>query len=246
MLRFSETEILRVWETGVAQHPLDRALTILAMAHPEESRERLAQLVIGRRDALLFDVREKNFGPRLHGYTECPACRERLEFGCELSALRVTDMHGLAAQEYELQIGEYALRFRLPTSMDLAALVSCAETHAARQLLLERCLTSLRRNEAELEVLASNLPATVTAIFASEVQARDPQAEVLINLNCAACGHAWQSLFDILTFLWTEIQAQAKRLLREVHALAWAYGWRETDILALHPLRRQMYLEMVR
>ena len=42
-----------------------------------------------------------------------------------------------------------------------------------------------------------------------------------------------------------ELATQAKRLLREVHFLARAYGWREADILAMSARRRQAYLEMV-
>jgi hypothetical protein len=34
--------------------------------------------------------------------------------------------------------------------------------------------------------------------------------------------------------------------LRDVHELASAYGWRESEILALSPQRRQAYLELVR
>ena len=35
------------------------------------------------------------------------------------------------------------------------------------------------------------------------------------------------------------------RLLRQVHTLAMAYGWREIDILSMSALRRQVYLEML-
>ncbi len=245
MRRFSETEILRVWEHGLAQHPLDRALTILAVAHQGESMERLAQLTIGERDALLLMVREKNFGTRLQGFAECPACRERLEFGFDLDAIKTAAAVDTNAREHRLEIAEYVVRFRLPTSVDLAAVVACAEPEPARKLLLERCLLSVRKNDADWETPSTSLPETVTATLAAEMQTRDPQADVQLNLSCAACGHAWQSPFDILAFLWAEIQALAKRLLREIHMLAWAYGWREADILALHPLRRQMYLSMV-
>ncbi len=72
----------------------------------------------------------------------------------------------------------------------------------------------------------------------------DPQAETLIDLTCPACGHGWTVALDIGSFLWTRWNALAKRLLREVHVLARAYGWREPDILALSWIRRQAYLEM--
>ena len=47
----SPQKILDVWETGRQQHELDRALTLLAAAHPELSRDELADLTIGERDA---------------------------------------------------------------------------------------------------------------------------------------------------------------------------------------------------
>jgi hypothetical protein len=71
----------------------------------------------------------------------------------------------------------------------------------------------------------------------------DPQADVQLAMACPACSHEWQLTFDILSFFWNEINAWASRILDEVHTLASAYGWREADILALSPHRRQLYLE---
>ncbi len=51
--------------------------------------------------------------------------------------------------------------------------------------------------------------------------------------------------FDILSYLWTEIEDWAQRLLVDVHTLAVSYGWSERDILALSPRRRRMYLELL-
>ena len=73
----------------------------------------------------------------------------------------------------------------------------------------------------------------------------DPMADLRLGLTCVACGHAWQSPFDTASFLWTELDAWAARILREVHTLASAYGWTERDILSLSPGRRAQYLEMV-
>ena len=75
--------------------------------------------------------------------------------------------------------------------------------------------------------------------------AADPQADVELALSCPACGHAWPAAFDIASFLWTEVDAWARVLLHEIHALASAYGWREADILALSPRRRRAYLELI-
>jgi hypothetical protein len=41
------------------------------------------------------------------------------------------------------------------------------------------------------------------------------------------------------------VAARAQRLLMEVHLLARAYSWRESDILAMSPARRNAYLQQV-
>ena len=46
-------------------------------------------------------------------------------------------------------------------------------------------------------------------------------------------------------FLWAEIHAWAQQLLRDVHTLAIAYGWSETEVLALPAARRRAYLDLV-
>ena len=73
----------------------------------------------------------------------------------------------------------------------------------------------------------------------------DPQSHLELALSCPSCQLDWQSVFDIASYLWSEIETWALRILSEVHILASAYGWRETEILALSPLRRQLYLERV-
>ncbi|MEZ4718279.1 MAG: hypothetical protein R2851_19635 [Caldilineaceae bacterium] len=78
-----------------------------------------------------------------------------------------------------------------------------------------------------------------------DLAAVDPWAETLLELACPACATRWHAAVDIGEFFWRELTVQAKRLLREVHLLARGYGWREADVLALHPRRRQAYLDML-
>src|SRR2546428_2594003 len=76
----SAQELLLIWEVGLRQHPVDRALTILALALPKAPRAELLALSVGQRDAHLLAVREGTFGAQLAGFAECLACQERLEF----------------------------------------------------------------------------------------------------------------------------------------------------------------------
>ncbi len=64
-------------------------------------------------------------------------------------------------------------------------------------------------------------------------------------MECPTCDHAWDEIFDIVSFFWAELDAWAHRVLHDVHVLARAYAWSEAEILALPPLRRQYYLELV-
>jgi hypothetical protein len=102
----------------------------------------------------------------------------------------------------------------------------------------------MEASQAGIPVPPETLAESAVERVASLLAEADPQAETLIDLTCCACHHRWQVLLDIENFLWVKIQALAKRLLREVHALARAYGWREVDILAMSSVRRHGYLEM--
>jgi hypothetical protein len=51
--------------------------------------------------------------------------------------------------------------------------------------------------------------------------------------------------FDIVSHLWTELDAWARRMLREVHALAATYGWSEAEILRMSATRRRAYLDLI-
>jgi hypothetical protein len=239
----SAQEMLVIWERGLHQHPVERALTMLSVALPEFAPDALLALTIGRRDAYLLTLHEITFGARLESVVECPACQERLEF-----TLNVADIR--AAPEREGEVGEqqatldgYEVHFRLPNSRDLITIARLLDVGQARSTLVQRCLIEAKRDGESVAV--ADLPEPVIAGLAEQMARLDPQAEVQLNLCCPACGHRWSLLFDIVSFLWAEIGGQARRLLRDVHTLARAYGWREADILSMSAVRRQYYLEMV-
>lgn len=240
MRHLSAYDLLGVWEAGEDRHPLDRALILLDAACPELTWDELAALSVGQRDARLLTLRERAFGPTLNGFVECPRCAERLEFDVAVADLRVAAEPEEEAQE--LVTDGLALRFRLPDSRDLAAALDCQDPAAARSLLVQRCVLEASRDG--VPVAHSELPDEAITGLARRMDECDLQAEVLLDLRCPACDHAWQALFDIATFFWAELAAQAKRLLGEVHTLARAYGWREADILSMSARRRQFYLEM--
>jgi hypothetical protein len=235
--------LLRAWELGgVEPHRIDRAIALLEAGYPDVPRATLAKLSIGERDSLLLALRDRVFGPRLTALAVCPGCGEQLELGFEAADVHA-DRKQEADQLLNLRLEGYEIAFRVPNSLDLAALPEEGDFHSKKQALLYRIVSEARYRGAEMA--PAQLPETVIAAIEERMAQADPQAEVRLNLSCASCGHAWQALFDIVSFFWSELDAWAVRLLREVHSLARAYGWREADILAMSPGRRLRYLEML-
>ena len=80
---------------------------------------------------------------------------------------------------------------------------------------------------------------------ARRLELADPQAHIEMAMRCPECALDWTAPFDVVSFLWQELDTWAARTLREVHVLASAYGWSEHDILEISPMRRRRYLELV-
>jgi hypothetical protein len=228
MRALSNTELLRVWEQAFSQSSLQRALTLLAAARSDASRESLAGLSIGQRDAELFALREATFGEKFICVADCPQCDEKTELNFDAAEICPANQNKFC-DELEMQIENRNVRFRLPTTADLLAAQS-------REQLFARCVLNGENHFSE----------NVIQAVAEKISNADPLADIQLALNCSSCGHRWHAPFDIADFFWREINAAARNLLRNIHALASAYGWAESEILALSSVRRNFYLELVR
>ncbi len=110
------------------------------------------------------------------------------------------------------------------------------EQAAAQRLLASCCCGSEPAadwTEEDMEIIGERLSQA------------DPLAEILLHFDCPACSASFDESLDLGGFVWAEIENRAKRIFQDVHALASAYGWRESEILALSPARRCAYVEMV-
>jgi hypothetical protein len=237
-------ELLQAWEGGLHRSPTTRALGLLATTAPGTPVDELALLPIGARDAGLQQLRSALFGDRVEAVCSCPVCGERLEVAFDLRDLPSDDDAGAgdAGPPRRLTLDGHQVAVRPPSSLDLLAVAGEPNLPAALRALLCRCLTVAEDANGGP---ANSLPEEVAEALASQIEALDPRARIELELGCAGCGHGWAAVFDIAGFLWAELDAWAARTLRDVHTLARAYGWREADILAMSPRRRQAYLELV-
>jgi hypothetical protein len=249
MHTLTEAGLLNLWETGHPMHPLDRAL-LAVEATSSDSATAVADWPLGRRNRALAQLHATLFGRRLRGWTQCRACRERLEFDVDAMALA-----GRSNTESEQYITFHERRYRLPVSRDLAALAaetsgesgSEALADLAARRLVERCCLATEPGATQYETSGTERALSDSDIdeIGEQMAAADPLAEILLHFDCPACNTPFEESLDLTSFIWAEIERKALRLLRDVHTLAAAYGWSEPEIFALTPARRAAYIEMV-
>jgi len=245
MRSLSSADILRVWEAGLYRHLQERALIMLACACPDTTYDDLESMTVGTMDSLLLELFENTFGKSLQGFAVCPGCKAELEFEFSTQDIKKLPASAGGVKPGAMTISHEGLEitFRLPESRDLVAASGLTQARDAREHILKRCILRAQRDGKALAI--RDLPAEAVEMVASRMAEAEPAGDLQLNLECRTCRHNWLLTLDVSLFLWAKIKAHAEKLLLDVHALAGAYGWREQDILAMSPARRQFYLDMV-
>jgi hypothetical protein len=225
-------DLLALWERGVSRHALDRSALLCARARPELPLDSIVDLPLGEVTTSALRLRSAWFGERISAHVDCERCRERLQLNISVGDL-------LQPSASTAPLAEAAGgRFRPLSLRDLAAVARERDPESAARQLLARCrLEPASQDDAAASEM--NLPELEDAL-----EAADPNADLAFDVHCEACGHVSTAQLDAAALLWEEIDAQARALLGEVHLLARAYGWTESEVLALSATRRASYLSM--
>jgi hypothetical protein len=225
----SAAATLELWDAARSLPPVERAV-VLAHVDGADADE-VARLPIGRRDARLLGVHTALGGAALEATAACPHCGAAAEFALDVDALlaRADEAH----EPEPLVVDGERLSWRSPDSRDLAASSVAADAAEAERVLLERCVGVAQLTDEQRRAVTAAMTAA------------DPLAEVLVDMACPACGETFVADLDVSQFVWSEVRARALGLLRDVDALARAYGWSEEQVLALGDARRSAYLELV-
>lgn len=241
MPELSAAAMLDLWQAAEARDRIARPLVLAAAADGgETTADALARLPLGRRDARVLSLHAALGGGALEATASCPSCGEHAEFAIDAEGL---DRGPDATPETPVEVDGFVVAWRSPDSRDLAAAAGAGGAAAAERVLLARCVTAATA-PGGAEADAAALPRAVRETLARAMAAADPLAEVLVDVSCPGCGSAFVADVDIGEFVWTELRAHARRLLREVDVLARTYGWTEPDVLALDERRRAAYLEL--
>jgi hypothetical protein len=240
MRSLSTEDLLDAWERGVPKGQIERGVILASLTLPDAFEGAAAALPVGERDRRILALRAAMFGPRLTGLLTCEACGEQLEL--DLSVEELSGAPTAFDGDLAARVEGYEVWLRLPDSRDLLAAATAPPADAPR-LLFRRCVV-----RAELDgdpIAAEALPEAVERAAGETLSVADPLADPRLALTCVECGHVRQVRFEAVAFLWTELDAWAARMQRDVHILASAYGWAEREILRLGPARRARYLQLV-
>jgi hypothetical protein len=237
----SERNLLLVWETGLQQSLIERSLALLELVFPEFSPEKSVLWSIGERDARLLQVRELLFGSTLHNTANCPFCGTKTEWESLLDSFKLQTIGDATIPNLtDLNHEGYQIRFRLPNSADLLELAD-ASPDVGTDVLLQKCIVQASHHSLG----ATDLPVGVKERIIREMEKNDPQANISLQLSCPDCKQEWVLNFDIMQYLWMEIDAWARRTIGDIGLLAYHFKWSENDILGMSRFRRNLYLNMI-
>ena len=232
----SAAELLDAASVCRGRSPAEKGVYLAALGLPGASFGGCATLPIGERDAAITALRQAMFGDRLELSAQCPQCEARLDVAMNAAALLAIEPSA-APEAAEIAIGGDRFAVRPADSGDLAAIGGSPDLDEARAALALRCLIPLAGAELPQWLDADGVDAVGAAMAGI-----DPAGDPFVALHCAACGTDWEAPLDIAGILAEEIESAADALLDEIHALAHAYHWSETAILALSQERRSAYL----
>lgn len=222
---------------------IERSLYLLSELYDKDIGS-IAGMTIGERDAGLMQFREWIFGPRLINVSRCPYCSALMEWESDIKDLMLQEGNpGKLPKIMHFEKEGLKVDFRLPNSFDIMEASSDPLINAEPSKFISKCILNVRKDGKDMDSQA--LPPEILTMMEQKMSDEDPMADIKMILNCPECKKQWEAPFDILSYLWMEIDNWAKRLLQEVTTMARAFGWSEKEILGLSHQRRRMYLEMI-
>lgn len=205
--------------------PLDRALTAVLSAcvvgsdgAPLGAGDVRGWNVLKRRQGLLA-VAVATHGSMRDVTVACPECGERMDLAIDLTAFAAD------WRDDRVPVPGHGVVLRLPRPDDLAD----------PDALPERLVVEGKPPKDDWFADADEA-----------LGAADPLGDLELQATCPECAVPISHPFSVEPFLMGEMAGELGRLVDEIHVLAMAYHWSETEIVALPPARRALYLDRIR
>jgi hypothetical protein len=188
--------------------------------------------------ALMLNLRQAWLGDTVSADSDCPVpdCGERIDvsfgIGDFLAHHRPRTPRGVTPTPDGkwFELAGAPVRFRVPTVGDLVRVTAFARR---AESLTERCVHPAGLTPAQ----ARRVDRALSALA--------PSLDDLIGGTCPACRRDLTLRFEPLSYVLAELRLAFADVVPETHALASAYGWPESAILALPRRRRRRYAALV-
>jgi hypothetical protein len=222
----SPAVLLDAWDAAATVPDIARGAVVIATASGLDA-DALVDVPLSQVAHLAWRCLASSFGDSLDVVLTCDSCGERLELSLPLAPF-VAETQTPAEP---VAVPGTTLTVRPPTTRDLLAAVGTPDPAGT---VLARC-AAVAEGQAldDLSLAAEHLDTVAGAALAG------------LNSTCPACQAPAAAVLDACALLWESVADAAPRLLREVAVLASAFGWSEPEVLALPPIRRAAYLELV-
>lgn len=219
------TATVDLWQALVtAQPPTRGAVLLVALGGARTWAEACAQPLSHCADVALAELRRRA-GETMDTVVTCASCGALLDVPLDFSDL--ADLPAPAA----VRLGDVVVR--APTTGDLLLARQAQDPAAAMRAL---CV------EGAAGSLGGLPPDTVEGAVEQVCGA----AALAIRTACANCSAPLSVELDLVELLTASVTAEAVDVLRTVSEIAAAFGWPESEILALPPVRREHYLGLAR
>ena len=221
-------DVLNHW-SGLNGAPTDRLGRFLTAVLGQDVTQRDT---LGGRNIRLMALHRALIGRGIDARVTCAACGTPNEFAvpvATIAAMQPPDPDARAS----LDAGGHTLAFRMPRHGDLALIEGDPRPRIAAACLLTKCPMPDLSDE-DLSLLAAGW------------EALDPAGSITVTLCCVGCQAVFDAAVDPALFVARDLDLFADALLRDIDCIATRYGWPETAILALPPLRRLRYVALIR
>jgi hypothetical protein len=215
--------------------------------HDHITADMARRLLVADRQYLLLMLRRATFGDDVRASLLCPwpDCGQRVSIDFSIAEVPVVEAAD-RGPVYSTTLSEdcVTVGFRLPNGEDqeqVSPLLARGEVEALDRLL-SRCLHRIGADEPPGEDRVRALSPRARAEIEGAMRRVAPRVEQTMDATCAECGRAFLAPFDVQRFFFGELRTDADLLYREVHYLAYHYGWSEHEIMAMERERRRRYI----
>jgi len=167
----------------------------------------------------------------------CQQCAQHLEI--EIAVRDFIADEEATVFEWSPQPGQL-LSVRLPTGQDQQRWLTSNDisVHSMAQQLVVRV-------NAEPRASDWRIPEDWVDALADELARHDPLTALELPVRCPACEATTTIEFNLEEELLVRLRARQLATLRDIHTLASAYHWSESEILKLPEWRRRQYLTQI-